>query len=138
MDRNDQIRQSFTGQESGQASFAACCGTQNVGSNERILSAVAGGLCLGHSLWGRVFPRPMALIIGASLIYRAVTGHCAMYESLGLNTAEEKPRGSGALAYQHSSPMLAGSTSDVALAASGEISPNQSRAQQSPPSGTRH
>jgi len=144
MDRNDQIKQSFSNhpsqgsQGSGQASMMSC-GLQNVGSNERILSAVAGGLCLGHSLWGRVFPRPMSLLVGASLIYRAVTGHCAMYESLGLNTADDESRGSGALAHQHSSPMRAGSTGDVALAATGELSPNESHAQHSSPaSGTHH
>jgi len=136
MDRNAQINQSFSGQSSCSMASSAC--SQNVGSNERILSAVAGGLCLGHSLWGRVFPRPMALMLGAGLIYRAVTGHCSVYQSLGMSTCDEENQGSSALAMQHSSPSLRSTPANVALAATGEIGPGGKTSDQSPTSGTHH
>jgi len=58
----------------------------NVGSHERWVSMLAGGgmvVCglLQRSRWGAV-----SLLTGASLLYRGVTGHCAAYETLGIDT----------------------------------------------------
>lgn len=59
----------------------------NVGSHERWGSMLAGGgmvVCglLQRSRWGAV-----SLLSGASLLYRGITGHCAVYDTLGIDTA---------------------------------------------------
>lgn len=59
----------------------------NVGSRERWFSMLAGGgmvVCglMQRSRWGAV-----SLLAGASLLYRGVTGHCAAYDTLGIDTA---------------------------------------------------
>jgi len=64
------------------------CGRVNVGDIERASSVVAGGalaLCgirKLDSLGGLLMTA-----IGGSLLYRGVSGHCQMYDVLGMNTA---------------------------------------------------
>jgi uncharacterized membrane protein len=59
--------------------------SQNVGEWERWLSAAAGlglvGLGLRHGSLLR-------LLAGAGLLYRGMTGHCSMYQALGIDTAD--------------------------------------------------
>lgn len=57
----------------------------NVAGIERIASAVAGGALAAWGLAGR--RRFLPLAIGGGLIYRGLTGHCSLYQSLGINTA---------------------------------------------------
>src|SRR5207248_8150049 len=59
--------------------------TVNVGETERIVSAIVGGaLTIGGlsrlSLGGLIVAG-----VGAALGYRAVTGHCPVYEKLGVD-----------------------------------------------------
>lgn len=57
----------------------------NVGNGERILS-VAGGTVLG--LWGLGRIRLSGLVLaalGGAVFYRGMTGHCSLYESLGVD-----------------------------------------------------
>lgn len=70
-------------------SSAANSTCRNVGTEERVISGILGGICLAHGLETRVVPRPLSLLIAAGLIHRAVTGHCGGYSFLGLSTAEE-------------------------------------------------
>lgn len=68
----------------------------NVGEWERLGSAVAGGALAvwglsRFSLWGLGLAA-----VGSSLVYRGATGHCSVYKSLGINTAEQ-PHGSRAV-----------------------------------------
>lgn len=59
----------------------------NVSELERGLSAFAGAIMLGAGLCRtRLSGLGMALL-GASLTYRAMSGHCHVYEALGLNFA---------------------------------------------------
>jgi uncharacterized membrane protein len=65
----------------------------NVGNNERVASAVAGGVL---ALWGlsrRSLPGLLIAGVGAALGYRAVTGHCDAYAKLGVNTARSRTVG---------------------------------------------
>ena len=65
----------------------------NVGNNERVASAVAGGVL---ALWGlsrRSLPGLLIAGVGAALGYRAVTGHCDAYAKLGVNTARPRTVG---------------------------------------------
>lgn len=59
---------------------------QNVSQLERWVSAGLGGaLVLGGLVRGRWGGLAMA-IAGGSLLYRGVTGHCSMYQQLGIDT----------------------------------------------------
>ncbi|HEX8138938.1 MAG TPA: SRPBCC family protein [Pyrinomonadaceae bacterium] len=76
-------------QRRGQASGGT---TTNVSEIERWASGIGGGalavygvtrLLSGGSVSGAVLA-----LIGGALVYRGATGHCNMYEALGINTAE--------------------------------------------------
>ena len=57
----------------------------NVGETERIVSAVAGGAL---TVWGLSRMSLGGLLVaaaGAALGYRAITGHCDVYEKLGID-----------------------------------------------------
>jgi uncharacterized membrane protein len=60
----------------------------NVGQTERWASALAGGglaiLGLTRRTWGGV----VLALVGGTLIYRGSTGHCHLYDALGVSTAE--------------------------------------------------
>src|SRR5260370_19149688 len=59
--------------------------TVNVGETERIVSAIAGGAL---TIWGLSRLSLGGLLVagvGAALGYRAATGHCPVYEKLGID-----------------------------------------------------
>jgi uncharacterized membrane protein len=60
----------------------------NVGKAERWGSAVAGAALAAFGIYRRSLPGALLALAGGSLIYRAATGHCYVYESLGIRTAE--------------------------------------------------
>jgi uncharacterized membrane protein len=65
----------------------------NVGSGERIASALAGGLL---AMWGLRRKGSLgygAAAIGAELLYRGVSGHCHAYTAMGVTTKEQRTRG---------------------------------------------
>jgi len=68
----------------------ALCGASciNVGNAERIVSAVAGGVLLLHGLSCRSLSGWLPAIFGSCLLYRGVTGHCQVFDALGVSTAE--------------------------------------------------
>jgi hypothetical protein len=57
----------------------------NVGDGERAMSALAGGVLI--AIAPRGFTGWMLKAMGCGLLYRAITGHCFAYQSLGMNTA---------------------------------------------------
>lgn len=61
-------------------------GPENVGNTERVISGVLGGLLLSH-LATRSFLNGLAFLTGCGLVYRALTGHCPLYEQMGCSTA---------------------------------------------------
>jgi uncharacterized membrane protein len=62
--------------------------TRNVGQTERWLSALSGSALALYGLKrGGIGGAAMA-IAGGGLLYRGATGHCQMYEALGVNRAE--------------------------------------------------
>ena len=68
----------------------SCCGAQNVGNTERVISVVAG---LGLALSGLNRGRAIGLLLaaaGAGLVWRGLSGHCYSYKALGINTADHK------------------------------------------------
>jgi uncharacterized membrane protein len=60
----------------------------NVGRVERWASGVAGGLLAIHGLKRGSFGGLALPVLGGGLIYRGVTGHCQVYQSLGVDTTE--------------------------------------------------
>lgn len=72
----------------------------NVGQRERAVSIAAGGALAALGLLrGRLSGLALAGL-GAWIIKRGLDGHCALYESLGINTAMEDHADPGAL-YEH-------------------------------------
>lgn len=59
----------------------------NVGETERWLSMVGGGALLVYGL-RRSIGSLMLAIGGGALLYRGLSGHCAVYDTLGVNTAD--------------------------------------------------
>jgi hypothetical protein len=71
-----------------QAAGAAC--PVNVNDLERQISLLGGGALLAAGiLRGRVSGVVMALA-GAGFVYRGATGHCLMYQFLGVSTCAEQ------------------------------------------------
>ena len=70
-------------------SMASSAGERNVGDTERWISAVSGGMLTLASLRGGALGWS-ALALGGALLYRGVSGHCAVYNAMGLNTAEPR------------------------------------------------
>lgn len=68
----------------------------NVGQTERWLSMVAGGALAAYGFRRRALPGGTAALAGAALLYRGATGHCDVYQALGVNRARE--HGTGVIA----------------------------------------
>lgn len=73
-------------QDHTQNATLAIQGPQNVGEIERLFSSMLGGLMLIGGLSRRSIPGYAVAASGAALLYRGATGHCKVYESLGLDT----------------------------------------------------
>ena len=71
------------------------CGDRrvNIGRVERWLSMVAGGALAAYGLKRRQAPGGAAAIAGAALLYRGATGHCDLYQALGVNRAYGRVNG---------------------------------------------
>jgi uncharacterized membrane protein len=71
---------------------AMCGALVNIAPWERVASIVGGG---GLLLAGLATRRPLlgiaAAIGGGACVYRGVSGNCAMYRALGINTAQHNP-----------------------------------------------
>ena len=69
----------------------------NLGRTERWLSMLAGGLLAAYGLKRRETPGGTAALAGAALLYRGTTGHCHLYEALGIDRARSgaRERGTG-------------------------------------------
>jgi uncharacterized membrane protein len=63
-------------------------GSRNVGANERIASAAGGSLLALYGLSRGSLTGLGLAAAGAALVYRGVTGHCHLYGSLGVSTAD--------------------------------------------------
>ncbi len=62
----------------------------NVGQGERIASAALGGTLLLLGLGRRSLGGAAVAALGGGLVYRAATGHCHLYEALGVDTAADR------------------------------------------------
>ena len=71
----------------------------NVGNPERWLSVIAGSALAAYGLKRRSIPGLVLSAIGGVLVWRGATGHCPVYETLGLSTAEEEQGDQVSVAY---------------------------------------
>ena len=72
--------QPFRWQESGDKH-----GRINVGRMERWLSLIAGGALAAYAIKRRTGSSSAAALASSALLYRGATGHCHVYQSLGIN-----------------------------------------------------
>ena len=67
---------------------AAPSGERNVDPLEGQLSVAAGALFIIAALFPRSLKQLVMLSLGGGLLYRGLTGHCSVYQSLGVDTAK--------------------------------------------------
>jgi uncharacterized membrane protein len=58
----------------------------NVNELERWISAIGGGALVAYGLTRRSWPGLILGLIGGTLVARGATGHCGMYQALGVST----------------------------------------------------
>ena len=61
-------------------------GKANVNLAERWLSAIGGGALTAYGLSRRTWPGLLLAALGGTLLYRAVSGYCAVYGAMGAGT----------------------------------------------------
>lgn len=62
---------------------------KNVADPERLVSVIAGGALAVYGLKARSIGGAVLAAVGAALVHRGATGHCMVYESMGITTAPE-------------------------------------------------
>jgi uncharacterized membrane protein len=62
---------------------------KNVGEPERWLSVIAGSAITAYGLKMRSIPGLVLAGVGGALVWRGATGHCNVYESMGISSAAE-------------------------------------------------
>jgi uncharacterized membrane protein len=72
------------------------CGV-NVGMNERLASLTAGAALAAYGLFRAQRGRLSLAALGAGLVYRGLSGHCGMYQKLGVDTAADDGNRGGLL-----------------------------------------
>jgi uncharacterized membrane protein len=72
----------------------------NVGQIERGISMIAGAMLAAWGLSRRDTAGGSAALSGAALLYRGATGHCHVYQALGVD--HSRSRGTGIIADRHS------------------------------------
>ncbi len=66
-------------------------GRRNVGEVERMMSALAGGALLAAGLPRRSWTGAGLSVLGAALLHRGLSGYCAVFEAMGVNTHTGEP-----------------------------------------------
>ena len=62
----------------------------NVGQTERVASTIGGAALALYGLTRGSLGGVALALIGGSLVYRGTTGHCSMYQALGVDTAQNR------------------------------------------------
>ncbi len=84
--------------------------SNNVGTTERVLSLLGGGVLAAYGLSRRNTRGLLLAGIGGALIYRGATGHCDVYQALRLSSADSTDQGTvparHAVHLEHSTTIL--------------------------------
>lgn len=75
-------------QDSDQSCSLWASNCENVGSTERIVSAGIGGLLVASGIFRGRLPGLLLTAVGASLLYRGLSGYCALYEQMGVSSCD--------------------------------------------------
>src|SRR5918911_1496132 len=78
----------ITGTESAEGSKSV-----NLSEIERWGSAIGGGALAVYGLTRGTMGGVALALVGGAILYRGLTGHCEMYEAMGINTAGTEERG---------------------------------------------
>ena len=65
----------------------------NVGQSERLASALTGGVMALYGLSKGSAGGLLIAAVGGAIAYRGVSGHCSVYQKLGMNTADADANG---------------------------------------------
>ena len=65
----------------------------NVGQYERWASAVGGGALAVYGLTRGTYAGVALALLGGALVYRGASGHCDLYQAMGVNTAGDATSG---------------------------------------------
>ncbi len=68
-----------------------CSAKQNIGEFERYASAAAGAAMAVSGLARGKLGGWILAAVGGSLLYRGLSGHCSLYQQLGIDTHRSKP-----------------------------------------------
>lgn len=71
----------------------------NVGSTERLISGLAGAALIAAGLSRRSIPGLVVAGLGGMVAWRGVSGHCAAYDALGIDTTDRDTDGAPPEAY---------------------------------------
>jgi uncharacterized membrane protein len=63
----------------------------NLGTGERIASGLAGAALLANGILRPSILNAVLAVGGGALLQRGLTGHCALYQRLGIDTAGKPP-----------------------------------------------
>ena len=74
-------------------------GYTNVSNPERWLSVVAGAALAAYGLTRRSLSGIILAATGGAFVWRGATGHCMVYDALGISTAEGAPAGNVSVRY---------------------------------------
>ena len=66
---------------------------KNITADEQKWSLIGGAALIGASLAGRGLIRFLGILAGGALIHRGTTGHCYLYEAMGVNQRGENDEG---------------------------------------------
>jgi uncharacterized membrane protein len=83
------VRQTRT-QQANNRSLGSQGSILNVGDTERWISAIGGGTLALYGLTRGTWRGLLLGLLGGALTYRGLTGHCHVYGSLGISTAQPK------------------------------------------------
>ncbi len=90
-------RQRAIGRESSRIAFSRAAHrparTINVGTTERLLSVLGGGVLAAFGLSRKTTNGLLLAGLGGALIYRGASGHCDVYQALRLSSADSTDRG---------------------------------------------
>lgn len=85
----DEVREPILPVSGGRAS--AQPSAVNVGTGERMASAVGGGALVAYGLTRGTGLGLALSLVGAALFFRGLTGHCDLYHALGKDTSGSDP-----------------------------------------------
>ncbi|MET0344479.1 MAG: DUF2892 domain-containing protein [Polyangiales bacterium] len=72
------------------ASEASRHPTTNVHTIERLASGLIGGLLVARGMAARGTVNKLLAMLGSALVFRGVSGHCHLYQGLGIDTAHPR------------------------------------------------